>query len=162
MIRAATPADIPEILAIWNPLIRDSMVTFNATEKTEADLAQTLKDKSASGLPFFVAETPDSIAGFATYGQFRAGIGYAKSFEHTIILAESARGKGIGRALMAAIETHARDAGGHVLFAGVSGGNPEGRDFHAALGYEMAAILPEVGYKFGRYWDLVLMRKFLT
>ena len=164
MIRPATDADIPAILSIWNPLIRDTLVTFNAAEKTATELARLLADKSAAGLPFFVAEVPGApeLAGFATYGPFRAGVGYARSMEHTILLGPAARGRGIGRALMAAIEDHARARDVHVMMAGVSGGNPDGRAFHAALGYREVGIVPEAGWKFGRYWDLVLMQKILS
>jgi phosphinothricin acetyltransferase len=48
------------------------------------------------------------------------------------------------------------------MIAGVSGENPEGRAFHARLGYAEIAIIPQAGYKFGRFMDLVLMQKFLT
>ena len=50
----------------------------------------------------------------------------------------------------------------HQMIAGVSGENPEGRSFHARIGYAEIAIIPQAGYKFGRFMDLVLMQKFLT
>jgi phosphinothricin acetyltransferase len=100
--------------------------------------------------------------GFASYAQFRGGVGYRHTMEHTIILGPAARGRGLGRALMTAIEDHARAGGTHSLFAGVSAGNPEGRAFHAAMGFAETAVLPQVGYKFGRWLDLVLMQKFLS
>ena len=53
-------------------------------------------------------------------------------------------------------------AGHHVMMAGVSGGNPEGRAFHAAIGYRLVGTIPEAGWKFGRYWDLWLMQKILS
>jgi phosphinothricin acetyltransferase len=62
---------------------------------------------------------------------------------------------------MAAIEDHARAGGAHSMFAGVSSGNPSGVAFHAALGYREIAMLPEVGFKFGRWFDLHLMQKML-
>jgi len=159
MIRAATDADIPGIMAIWNPIIRDTLVTFTDLEKTPEALAALLAERHAAGHAFLVAEEGGAVLGFATFGQFRAGPGYRHSFEHTILLAPAARGQGLGRALMAALEEAARAAGGHVLFAGVSAANPEGVAFHTALGYREAARLSEVGRKSGRWLDLVLMEK---
>jgi L-amino acid N-acyltransferase len=81
--------------------------------------------------------------------------------EHTVLLAPDARGRGLGRALMRAVEDHARGAGVHSLFGGVSGANPEGRAFHLALGFAEVAVLREVGWKWGRWLDLHLMQKIL-
>ncbi|MDP3961847.1 MAG: N-acetyltransferase family protein [Pseudorhodobacter sp.] len=162
MIRPARPADLPAIMAFWNPLIRDTLVTFNPVEKSLPDMEAMLAAKAAAGQAFVVAEHAGAVVGFATYGPFRSGPGYAHTAEHTIILSDAARGQGLGRALLMALEDHVRAAGVHSLFAGVSGGNPAGRAFHAAMGYQLAATLPEVGFKFGRWWDLWLMQKFLT
>ncbi|MBD3680120.1 MAG: N-acetyltransferase family protein [Rhodobacteraceae bacterium] len=160
-IRAATDADIPGILAIWNPVIRDTAITFNPVEKSEADLAAMLAEKAAAGHGFLVAEDAGEILGFVTYGQFRGGVGYARTMEHTIILAPGAHGRGLGRALMAAIEDHARAGGAHSLFAGVSSGNPSGVAFHAAIGFREVVVLREVGWKFGQWYHLHVMQKFL-
>ncbi|WP_028030302.1 GNAT family N-acetyltransferase [Gemmobacter nectariphilus] len=162
MIRPARPEDAAQILKFWNPLIRDTLVTFNPVEKTEAELRETIAAKPLAGHAFLVAEEDGQILGFASYGQFRAGPGYARAMEHTIILATAAHGRGIGRALMTAIEDDARAKGYHTMVAGVSGGNPQGRAFHAAIGYAEVGVIPESGWKFGRYWDLVLMQKVLA
>lgn len=162
MIRDATPADAPAIAAIWNPAIRDTAVTFNSAEKSPADIAAMITERQAAGHAFLVAETANRIAGFATYAQFRGGVGYARTMEHTILLAPEAQGTGLGRALLTAIENHARAAGAISLFAGVSAENPAGRAFHARMGYAEVAILQRVGFKFGRAMDLVLMQKFLS
>ena len=53
-------------------------------------------------------------------------------------------------------------SGAHQMIAGVSGENAQGRAFHERLGYRVIAIVPEAGFKFGRFMDLVLMQKFLT
>ena len=157
MIRPATPDDAAAIAEIWNQIIRDTAATFTTAEKAVTDLVQAMQ----TGQPFFVAEADQQIIGFATYFAFRGGPGYAHTKEHTIQLAPQARGKGVGRGLMDAVESHARDAGVHTIWAGVSGENPDGRAFHAALGYEEIATLPEVGRKFNRWMDLILMRKLL-
>lgn len=161
MIREAGARDAAEVAAIWNKVIRDTAITFNSVEKTEAELVRLFIEKADQGHAFFVAEEDGAVLGFATYGQFRGGAGYARSMEHTIILGEAARGKGLGRALLSAVEDHARDGGAHSLIAGVSGENEAGIAFHTAMGYREAARVPEVGWKFERWMDLVLLQKLL-
>jgi L-amino acid N-acyltransferase YncA len=161
VIRPAEARDAEAVAAIWNPVIRDSAITFNAIEKDPDDLVRLFIEKRTLGHAFLVAEEAGALLGFASYGQFRAGVGYARSFEHTIILAPGARGRGLGRALIGAIEDHARAAGGHGLIAGVSGENEAGIAFHKAMGFAEVARVPEVGWKFERWMDLVLLQKFL-
>lgn len=161
IIRAACAQDCGALSDIWNPIIRETSLTFNPVEKSRQDIETLLKDKAKSGDPFLVAEQ-DGLLGFATYGQFRGGLGYRFTVEHTIILAPEARGTGIGRQLMEAIEDHARERGMHSMIAGVSSANPGGVHFHARLGYRTIAVLPEVGFKFDRWLDLTLMQKILT
>ena len=160
MIRRATPADAAAIAALWNPYIRDTAVTFNALEKTDADVARLIAERDALGHATFVAEGP-ALLGFASYAQFRAGVGYATCMEHSILLAPEARGRGAGRALMAALCEHARTAGAHQMIAGVSAENADGLAFHARMGFAEIARVREAGHKFGRFMDLVLMQKFL-
>ena len=95
MIRPASPADAAGIAEIWNPIIRDTLVTFNAAEKSLPEIAAMVTDRQAAGHGFFVAEAAGGITGFATYAQFRGGIGYAHTMEHTVLLAGHARGRGL-------------------------------------------------------------------
>ena len=162
MIREATGDDAAQIAAFWNPMIRDTAVTFNAAEKSVNELAGMIAERQAKARAFLVAEEAGQIMGFATYDQFRGGVGYRLSMEHTIILHPLAQGRGIGRALMGAIENHAIAMGYHVMIAGVSAENPAGRAFHEKLGYQFMATLPQVGHKFGRFMDLWLLQKILT
>ncbi|MEC3863259.1 GNAT family N-acetyltransferase [Mesobacterium sp. TK19101] len=158
IIRPATAADAARIVALWNPVIRDTTITFSSEEKTVDGIKA---DIAAYGGAFMVAEDAGTILGFARYGQFRGGPGYRYSQEHTIILAPEGRGQGVGRALMSAIEDHGRQNGVHVMVAGVSGENAAGIAFHKAVGYVVTGEMPEVGYKFGRWLDLVLLQKIL-
>lgn len=160
-IRPATPGDHAQILAIWNPIFRHTLVTFASVEKTAETLVEYIDTRRARGREFFVAVDGDEVLGFASYDQFRGGDGYVHSMEHTVILAEAARGRGIGRALMRAVEDHARAAGAHTMVAGISGSNPGAVPFHAAVGYEHCGRMPQSGRKFGQWHDLILMQKVL-
>lgn len=161
MIRPAEERDVPALVALMNHWILHSAVTFNPVPKTEADLCEMIAAKARAGHAFLVAEDGGAILGQASYGQFRGGQGYRTCMEHSISLQPGVMGRGTGRALMAEIERHARAGGAHQMVAGVSGENPDGRAFHERMGYRVVAILPEAGFKFGRYMDLVLMQKFL-
>lgn len=160
-IREARPGDVPSIVAYWNPQIRDTAVTFTTALKDPEQLRQEIGARQASGGAFLVADEGGRVLGHGTYFPFRSGPGYARTMEHTVILDPEAWGRGVGRALMTALEDHARQAGIHSMIAGISGENPDGVAFHARIGYRHIATLPEVGYKFGRWMDLVVMQKLL-
>lgn len=157
ILRAATAEDADAIARILNPIIRDTAITFNSQERSPAEIAQMIETVPC----YMVAQDDSGLLGFASYDQFRKGVGYARAMEHTIVLSDAARGKGAGRALMAALADHARLNGVGSLWAGVSAENPDGVAFHTAIGFETIATLPSVGFKFGRWMDLVLMRQWL-
>lgn len=161
MIRPAAETDAGAIAAIWNAVIRDTAITFTTEEKTKAGIGAMIAGGRAAGARVFVADEGGAVLGFSCHGQFRAGPGYARCMEHSIHLAPGARGRGLGRALLLATEAEAAAGGAHSMIAGISGENQAGVAFHAAMGYRKIAILPEVGNKFGRWMDLVLMQKFL-
>ena len=133
-IRPAEKRDAGAIAAIWNRNIRDTANTFTTAEKTRDGLAHDLEQRHAEGKVFLVAEDGGQIMGFATYFQFRGGPGYAHTAEHTVMVDEAANGQGVGRALMIALEDHARQAGMHSLIAGVSGENRAGAEFPPCAG----------------------------
>ena len=161
MIRQAVAGDAAEIAAIWNPMIRDTLVTFYPHPREPAEIATLIATRAGEGHPFLVAHLGRDILGFATYAQFRPGPGYAHTMEHTVILSPAARGGGHGRRLMAALEDHARRRGVRAMIGAITGENTDSQRFHAALGYGVVGHMPQVGWKFGRAHDLVLMQKLL-
>lgn len=159
MIRDAVPGDAAAIAAIWNPLIRDTAITFWPTERSEAEIGALVADRQAQGHPFVVIEDQGGVAGFATYAQFRSGGGYARSMEHTIYLAPLAQGRGMGRTLLAWLEDHARQRGHRLMIGGITASNEGSLRFHVRAGYAEWGRIPCAGWKFGRFHDLVLMGK---
>lgn len=153
-IRAARPEDAASIARIWNRVIAETASTFTTELKREDGIVALMARQL-----MLVLSAPDGVAGFATFGPFRAGPGYAETAEHSIYLAETACGAGQGRALMQALEEAARAAGIRQLIAGIGGENRTAIGFHAAIGFEKVGHLPKVGRKFGRVHDLILMQK---
>lgn len=157
ILRPADTRDAPGIAALVNPVIRDTAITFTTEEKTASTLARAIRETGA----YFVACDGPRIVGYACYFPFRNGPGYRHTKEHSIALLPHTRGTGVGRGLMTMLEDHARDNEVHTLWAGVSGENPAGVAFHKAIGFAEVATLPQVGFKFGRWMDLVLLQKYL-
>ena len=157
IIRPATAADAPAIQTLWNLAICETLITFNSVAKTLEDVERAITTSKA----MIVAEDDGQVIGYASFDQFRAGIGYAHTAEHSIMLSPAARGRGAGRALMERIEGEARAQGFHSMIAGVSGSNPMGEPFHKALGYITVGKIPQAGRKFDQWHDLVLMQKTL-
>jgi len=161
IIRTAKSDDAPGIADIWNLQIRDTANTFTTLEKTPAGLAHDIETRRSEGKSFLVAEDGDRVIGFATYFQFRGGPGYAHTMEHSLALVPEAQGKGIGPNLMSTLESQARAAGIHSMFAAISAENPRAVTFHECIGYRKVGVMPEVGRKFDRWIDLILLQKLL-
>jgi L-amino acid N-acyltransferase YncA len=161
IIRSVTIDDAPAITDIWNPVIRETVTTFTSVEKSLRDIQSLITERAALNYGFYVAEVAGTVLGFATYGPFRKGPGYARTMEHSVFLASEAKRQGIGLALMNNLEAHAKNTDVHSLIAGLSAGNKGAISFHAALGYAEVANIKQAGFKFGRWHDLVLMQKLL-
>lgn len=162
-IRDAQPEDAPAVAAIWNPILRDTAISFWPRERSEDEIAAIIRDRLAAGHAFLLSQSDDGeVTGFASYSRFRPGGGYAKSMEHTINLAPKARGTGAAPLLLTAIENHATDAGHRLMIGGITGSNEVSIRFHRRMGYSEWGRIPAAGWKFGRFHDLVLMGKDLN
>lgn len=153
MIRTAAPQDASQIADIWNHAIRETTITFNPDEKAVAEVAALCQQNC------LVAVDGDAVLGFARYFPFRGGAGYRFTAEHTIMLLPSAQGRGVGRALLGTLCESARVDGMHIVLAACSAENAGAIAFYQAAGFTRVATLPDVGFKFGRWIDLVLMQK---
>lgn len=160
-IRPAQLWDAEAVAGVWNQVILKTDKTFNSIEMKRSDITTMIAEKGREGHPFLVAGM-NGIQGFATYGQFRASVGYARTMEHTVIVREDSRRSGVGRMLMEQIERTAKKNNVHSLIAGVSGTNNAAILFHRSQGFVEVGRMPEVGFKFGRWHDLVLMQKMIA
>jgi phosphinothricin acetyltransferase len=165
VIRNAEEGDLPAITEIYNALLDTTTHEWTETPHTIEERTEWLQAKRASGLPALVAVDEGEVVGWTTYGEFRDSArwpGYRFTVEHSIHVAESHWGRGIGRMLLAELEAHARGEGRRVMVAATDSGNVPSIEFHKRLGYVEVARMPGVGEKWGRRLDLVLLQHDLT
>jgi L-amino acid N-acyltransferase len=154
----ASRRDLPEILAIYNEVIRNTTAVYAEEEFTQARGEVWFDAKVEHGLPFIVARDASAVAGFGTFGEFRAWPCYRHSVEHSVHVRSDCRGRGIGRALVAELLARAADMRKHVMIAGIDADNAVSIGLHRSLGFTEVGHFREVGFKFGRWLDLVFMQ----
>ena len=157
MISPATRADLAEILAIYNEVIRNSTAVYQEVELSAERGETWFAAKLAGGFPFLVARDASGVTGFGSFGEFRAWPCYRHSVEHSVHVRSDRRGQGIGRALVVQLIGRARTAHKHVMLAGIDADNTVSIGLHESLGFRQVGHLHEVGFKFGRWLDLVFL-----
>jgi L-amino acid N-acyltransferase YncA len=161
LIRDATEADLPRILEIFNDAIVHTTAVWTLTPVTLENRRAWLRDRLANGFPVVVAEANGEVAGFASYGVFRAFEGFKHTVEHSVYVHEHARGRGIGRTLLSAMIAHAERGGIHVMVGAIDAENGASIALHKSAGFVEAGVLRESGRKFGRWLDMLSMQKIL-
>lgn len=160
-IRSAQPPDLPGITAIYNDVLATSTAIYADTPSTLEARREWVQSRQKSGYPVLVAAEGGDVQGFASFGDFRSWPGYRYSVEHTVHVRADRRRHGIGSALVVALFEPARARGVHAMIGGIDAENAASIRMHERLGFEKVAHLPEVGRKFGRWLDLVLVQRLL-
>lgn len=162
LIRPAEIADLPAITDIYNALVDTTTHEWTETHHTIGERRSWFARQRRSEHPVLVAVVGGNVVGWATYGDFRDSRrwpGYRFTVEHTIHVAVSHWGRGVGRALIDGLVDDARRAGKRVMVAGIDGANEGSIAFHARLGFQTVGHMPGIGDKWGRRLDLVLMQR---
>jgi L-amino acid N-acyltransferase len=157
-VRSAAEDDLTDILRVYNQAIEKTTAVFEYRPHTLEMRREWFKAKQAASLPVLVAVESGAVVGFASYGPFRAWPAYKYSVELSVYVDESARGRGIGSALVRGILATARERDLHVVMAGITSDNAVSLRLHEKLGFVEVAHIREVGYKFGRWLDLKLLQ----
>lgn len=158
VIRPLQHADIEAITEIYNEVLVHSTAIFRDTPTTPQERAEWWSSQCEKGYPVIVAEADGRILGFATFGDFRSWPGYRFTVEATIHLRPDARRQGTGTILLKELIARAKSLGKHMLIAGVDADNTASLSLLAKIGFEQTAHMREVGYKFGRYLDLIFLQ----
>ncbi|MEU0114540.1 N-acetyltransferase family protein [Streptomyces bobili] len=162
-VRPATTADGEAIRAIRNHAVATSTALWTDTRQSPADAAAWLAVHLTRGSALVAeaggrgGESAD-VVGFAVYGPWRDLDGYRHTVENSVYVREGSQGLGIGRALLGALVDAARAAGHHSMIAGIESGNAPSVRLHRRFGFTQVGTVREAGLKFGRWFDLTLMR----
>jgi L-amino acid N-acyltransferase len=160
-VRDARIDDLPEILDIFNEVIANSTaVWFDSLDDLEGR-RRWFEGRQVCGFPILAAVEDGSVLGYSTFGDFRAWHGYRHTVEHSIYVRADRRRTGIGRILLAALIERATASRAHAMVGAIEALNHASLALHAGQGFKEVARMPEVGCKFGRWLDLVLVQRLL-
>jgi L-amino acid N-acyltransferase YncA len=161
-IRPATNADIPAITRIYTHAVEHGTASFELTPPSEAEMARRMQELTDNGFPYLAADVDGTLAGYAYAGPYRARPAYRFTVENSVYVAPHSHRRGIGRALLKAL-IEAAEAGGFRQMIAVIGDSKQTGSIalHAALGFQYAGTLANVGFKHGRWLDSVLMQRAL-
>jgi L-amino acid N-acyltransferase YncA len=159
-IRPAQPRDLAVITAIYDDAVRHGTASFELDPPDQAEMARRYETLRAGGYPYLVAELDRDIVGYAYAAPYRARPAYRWSVEDSIYVAPQAQRRGIGRALLARLVADT-EAGGFRQMLAVIGdsANTGSVELHRAAGFRLVGTFENVGFKFGRWLDTVLMQR---
>jgi|TARA_R110000737_G_scaffold122420_1_gene154345 L-amino acid N-acyltransferase YncA len=160
-IRKGTIQNLPSILEILNYEIENSTSVYDENPRSLETIQLWFEEKNSLNFPVFVALENDKVLGYGTIGKFRPHDGYRFSVEHSIYVHKDSRGKGIGHLLLEKLIDSSKELGYHSMIAGIDASNEKSCKFHAEFGFVEVGRLKEVGFKFGKWLDLVFMQKIL-
>ena len=162
LVREAVEQDLPDILAIYNEVIANSMAIYMEEPLSLDDRLAWWRARQTQNYPELVACDETGLVGCGSLSDFRQWpSGYRFTVEHSIHVRADRRRRGIGRALLEALVPRAAALGKHVLIGVIDADNHGSIRLHEELGFVKVAHCREVGRKFDRWLDLVMMQRFL-
>jgi L-amino acid N-acyltransferase YncA len=159
-VRVAVADDAEAIRTIYNVYVETSTVTFDLVPRTLAEQRAWLAARTGAHVAL-VATDGDDVVGFGSLSPYKDRPAYATSVEDSVYVDIEHHGHGIGRALLTGLLDTAQASGFHAVFARIVGGHETSIGLHAALGFDVVGTEREVGRKFGRWLDVVVMERLL-
>ena len=161
IIREAVLEDMSGVLEIYNELIATSTAIYFDEALPLQNRIDWFHQRQREGYPIFVAVDDSGVLGFSSFGDFNPRPGYRFTVENSINLRADQRGKGLATRLMQPLIERAQKLGKHIMLGLIDGDNAASIRLHQKLGFEQTAFMPQVGYKFGRWLNLVIMQRSL-
>jgi phosphinothricin acetyltransferase len=160
-IRIASMDDSESIRSIFNHAVLNSTASFDLVERTTEEQRVWLSERSGA-FSVLVAEIEGQVLGFASLSPFNKKDGYRTTVENSIYVGSDARQLGIGSRLLEELLVVATLSGFHTVIARIGGGNDASIALHEKHGFTTVGIEREVGRKFGRWQDVVVMQTILS
>ena len=163
IFRPATSADVPAIAAIYADAVVNGLGTFEEVAPSEGEIAVRLTAIQARGLPYLVGEIDGRVEGFAYAAPFRLRAAYRYTVEDSVYVSPAAKGQGLGKALLTALIEACEALGLRQMIAVIGdSGNAGSIGAHQSLGFAHAGLFRDIGYKHGRWVDVVIMQRILN
>lgn len=159
-VRPARADDLPAITAVYNHYIVHTPATFDLEPMTPEERQSWLAQFGEQGRHrLFVAETAGLVVGYSSSQQFRTKKAYDTTVETTVYCAPDSLGRGVGRALYAALFDELQGEDVHLAVAAITLPNAASVALHERFGFALSGVMHNVGRKFGRYWDVAWYEK---
>jgi len=161
-IRPAQRADIATILEIYNEAVLTTTASYDYEPRSLQHRMQWFEDHERIGFPMFVAEDDQrKVVGWSSLSRYHDRKGYQFTCENSIYVAAHARGRGIGKLLLDPLVESARKLGLRAIIAVIDATNEPSIRLHARCGFFEVGRFQKVGFKFGRWLDVVYMELLL-
>ena len=160
MIRPATDSDLTAILDIYNEQVETSTATFDL-EPRSMETQREWVNQFAPPYTLLVADLDGDIVGWGCLHPFGSKPGYRFSTENSVYVRADARGSGVGNLLLVALIEAGAANGFHTIIARIAGDNPASVRLHTSLGFQHVGQEREVGRKFDRWLDVMVMQRML-
>jgi phosphinothricin acetyltransferase len=159
-IRLAGEGDLATINAIYNHYVLHSTCTYQVTPESDEARLSWFRQRTEAH-PVTVAQVDREVVGWASLNRYHAREAYARTVENSIYVRHDWQRRGIGRALLDDLIVRARQLGHHTLLAGISSEQIASVALHEAFGFQPAAHFRELGFKHGKWLDVVYLQLLL-
>jgi phosphinothricin acetyltransferase len=160
LIRLAEPGDGEAIRTIYNAEVVGGTNTFDLVPRSESEQQAWLAEHSGAH-PAVVADDGGTVAGFGSVSPYRDRPAYSTTVESSVYVADTHRGKGVGKAILQELIGLAGGHGFHAMIARIVGENATSIGLHRSCGFTLVGIEREVGRKHGRWLDVVELQLLL-
>ncbi|MFM7963485.1 MAG: N-acetyltransferase family protein [Actinomycetota bacterium] len=161
-LRAAQVSDAEAIAIIYNYEVETSTATFDLVPRSIEAQREWITARSGAFSALVAEDSAAGVIGFAALSTYRDRAGYRTTVENSVYVHRDHQRRGVGRLLLGALLDVARDSGFHTVIARIDSQSSGSLALHESLGFVVVGVERQIGRKFGRWLDSVIMQKMLA